>query len=534
LSETKYDAFISYRRSDAGAVARWLRRQLQSFRPPAALRAGREQGLRVYLDTAYERGTSDFYEYNIKPALLASRWLLVVATPAALKRPKGADDWMQREVSDFAGGPNGGNIIAVRAQGEFNDPLPADLNSRFPNIEIVDLRGAGRFSFLNPVRAARLSAEKLKIVAPLLDLAPDEMPLLRREEERRQQSRLGTAAGVTLATLIAVSSLSVFALQSRFRATRALESSMFATGRMVQSVADQLGREGDAKQLRRRLLNESCDLIDKLRSDADREARIRELVTCRIERGYEHEQQEEQELARGKFQQAVDLASDRDARTRTVDAALAIIQAREAMAAYLTRRKDAAETEAELRRLLADAKRLGTVHGKRHEFAAAEGEALGRLGDLFTERGDRTEAARSYDAAAEAVDRAVKASFGDAPAARVAWLMRLHRLAGEQHQEFNDPEGALIRYARAVETKERIESKKITPEIDLETAYAYALIFGLERTRGRKAEATAARAEALAAVQRVMNAKPATAEQNQRAQRIRIWIEQQPEDGQRH
>ena len=50
------------------------------------LRAGRVQRLRVYLDTAYERGTSDFYEHNIKPALLASRWLIVVATPAAIRR----------------------------------------------------------------------------------------------------------------------------------------------------------------------------------------------------------------------------------------------------------------------------------------------------------------------------------------------------------------------------------------------------------------------------------------------------------------
>ncbi len=34
--------------------------------------------------------------------------------------------------------------MAIRGAGAFDDPLPADLIKRFPRIEIVDLRGAGR------------------------------------------------------------------------------------------------------------------------------------------------------------------------------------------------------------------------------------------------------------------------------------------------------------------------------------------------------------------------------------------------------
>jgi hypothetical protein len=182
MPEAGYDAFISYRRSDGGTVARWLRRELEGFRPPRSLRAKFNRKIRVYLDTAYELGTGDFYENNIRPALLGSRYLLVVATPNAVTRPRGVEDWIAREIGDFYAGPNGRNVVAVRGAGEFDAPLPARLNELFPNVEIIDLRGAGRFWFLHPTRAARLASEKLKLVAPLLGVPPEEMPRLRQEE----------------------------------------------------------------------------------------------------------------------------------------------------------------------------------------------------------------------------------------------------------------------------------------------------------------------------------------------------------------
>jgi hypothetical protein len=76
MSEFDYDAFISYRRSDGTAVARWLRRALVGYRLPRALRSRHADELRVYLDTVHERATSDFYERSIKPALQSSRFLI--------------------------------------------------------------------------------------------------------------------------------------------------------------------------------------------------------------------------------------------------------------------------------------------------------------------------------------------------------------------------------------------------------------------------------------------------------------------------
>ncbi len=97
-----YDAFISYRRSDGSRTAQWLRRELQSFRLPRALRADLGRPVKLYLDTACERGTADFYENNIRPALLAARSLFVIATPDARRRPAGTEDWIQRDVAPIS------------------------------------------------------------------------------------------------------------------------------------------------------------------------------------------------------------------------------------------------------------------------------------------------------------------------------------------------------------------------------------------------------------------------------------------------
>ncbi|WPP04216.1 hypothetical protein [Methylocella tundrae] len=76
-----------------------MRRQIEVFKSPRSLRERFGHKLRIFLDTAYERGTSDFYEQSIKPALLSPRYL-VVATPDAVSRVGGirrgaTDEWLR-------------------------------------------------------------------------------------------------------------------------------------------------------------------------------------------------------------------------------------------------------------------------------------------------------------------------------------------------------------------------------------------------------------------------------------------------------
>ena len=352
------DAFISYRRSDGSKAARWLRRELEHFRAPKRLARLHDRRLRVYLDTAYERGTSDFYAGTIRPALLASRYLIVVATPDAVRRPADSDDWIVREIEDFAAGPNGANVVVVRGAGALDDPLPGDLKERFPNIEIVDLRKVGRLWFLQPMRAARISAEKLKLVAPLLDVAPGEMPVLRQEEERAQQVRLGVAAGSTLAVVVAVTGLSVFALQSRWRAQQAFDVSLYSATRVVGQVADGLTGDND-REIRSQLLNQACDLVDRLASESRREPNVDASVTCMIERAASHEHLGEKAEAEALLGEAIAAADARYDADPQEAVGLTVARAYDAMASLYADRKDATKRRAALEKEIARIAGLG-------------------------------------------------------------------------------------------------------------------------------------------------------------------------------
>ena len=526
MSEAKYDAFISYRRSDGAMVARWLRRELEAFRPPKSLREKFAAKLRIYQDTAYERGTSDFYDMSIRPALLGSRFLLVVATPDAVLRPKG-EDWIQREVEDFTAGPNARNVVAVRAAGEFNDRLPADLATRFPNIEIVDLRGASRFWFLNPAKASRLTNEKLKLIAPLIGLPGEDMPKLRQEEEKRQQARLGAAAGVTLAVLIAVSSASIFAILSRNRATRALESSMFAAGRMVVSLSGATSAAGKELPKPNAFVREACDLIDQLSSEAARPPNIGETVACRMQRGVEREGLKESDAARREFETAIRLASERHAETGQRDAGYWLVQAHFQFITLLASRKDTAAVERAYIQLAADAKRLAAAHENWDVFLKAEGEALAQLGDLQLARKDFDAAGTSYDAAADAIARAV-AQAGDRPDAQLNdWLARLYHLAGHRRLELADPAAAADRFGKSIDV--RLKSK---PDAEAEPgqvqalalAISYASRFEARQKLGQTDAASKDREAAIAAIDRVAASAAASADLKLRAEKLRAYL----------
>lgn len=525
-SDFKFDAFISYRRSDGSAVAHWLRRELQAFRVPDKLRERHGRPLKVYLDTAFERGTADFFEGTIKPNLLASRWLLVLATPDARLRSAGSEDWIQREVEVFAGGPNGRNVVAVRGAGEFNDPLPADLEARFPRIEIVDLRGAGRLSFLNPVRAARLSSEKLKIVAPLLDVPDEEMPGLRQEEERRQQTRLGATTGATLGVVTAVAGLSVWALQSQYRSARALDDTLFATGSMVvQSAVLVQGKDAAVDRTRRLLIAQGCDLLDKLRRDAIREPPIDGLVKCHLERALAREQVGEIDQASAALEEAVAAAEARHAKTGRRDAARYLIEASEASAAFFRRQAQLDRVEVANKRLLTLLPALQQMHSSEERFVIAEADTHADLAEMQSEDGMLKDAAASYDAAAAATERvAAMPAVTDVPN-RLAQLAGHYRAAAMTYSRLEDHAAALERFRKAIAATTRIEAGKMPADAIQEAAVAYAFVADLESRNGNREAAAAARGAALAHAERVLAASDATALVKSLAHRLKAALE---------
>src|SRR4051794_31852163 len=114
--QNSYDAFISYRRAEASALARWIRNRLQRYRLPGEVletlssekRELHQRRPRIYLDRVYEKPSGDFLQDKIYPALDASQRLIVLSTPSVFDTMRGANgaetpNWLVREIDRFMG-----------------------------------------------------------------------------------------------------------------------------------------------------------------------------------------------------------------------------------------------------------------------------------------------------------------------------------------------------------------------------------------------------------------------------------------------
>jgi len=543
-----YDAFISYRRSDGGRVARWLRRELQSFRMPKRLRGGFGRQMRVYLDTAYERATPDFYRDTIRPALMASRHLILVVTPDMLATRNEGEDWVLREIADFSSGPHAGNILIVRGGGEFNDPLPGSLAEDFPNIEIVDLRGAGRLNIINTFRLGRLTAEKLKIVATLLGVPPEAMPLLRQEQERAQQARIGLIAGTASAIVVGVAGLAVYALQSAWRAEQALARSQQTTSSVVGAISRLPGVEG-LDNPRALALAISCDLYDQLSEEALEDQDPSITVTCAIERARAFEVHKDFAQAERALLFAVSVAKERRLDFVRGSPENSAHEARMALAGFLERRgrmaevRELAETMVKAAAAELDPRQpisAGTTGAPESDLITSElvsaldrridaGALLGRLHEVEGEINSAIAAYAALDSLIEARERArlltEARNAGEDKrqhlaaaerAKRATYARRRARLLRGQntkaaHAALTDA------VARLRETEELAGTQSI---IDLRIANVLAERLSLGPLSDEQADITHVQEEIRARLKRVWDAASSSGVQRRRAQEI--------------
>lgn len=227
-----FDAFISYRRSDGSVAAHWLRRNLERLRLPPELQRPDRKPLRCYIDVMYRRSTDDFFQKNIVPNLRASRYLVLVATPGVLQRlGDGQPNWVEREIAEFHATPQGANILIARAAGELGDPLPAVLS---PDVaqrsDVADLRGLSWRRRMRRPRPAYPRDELLTIAAALYGITEQEMPILRREEERLRRARARQRLLVTTVLMVLFAGLFIWAARGSIAARRELLRNHVAQG----------------------------------------------------------------------------------------------------------------------------------------------------------------------------------------------------------------------------------------------------------------------------------------------------------------
>jgi tetratricopeptide (TPR) repeat protein len=297
-----FRAFISYRREDAGTVARWLRNRLKRYRPPKELLKGltsqQQQAFgrkrTFFLDTAYASANEDFWRKTIEPALRKSRFLIVVSSPGAFKsRPDGSQNWVAREISEFDKIHNdSGRMLLALAPGAPVDAFPGLMGDLSQRWDWADFRGyASPFRrWLELPRAAKLDDEFLKIVAAVFELRSDLLPLLRQEEAKRRLRIVGMAVVGLLVIATSLGGLAAWAISERGRANEQTviarreaaraEQNFDAAKSTVDAVIFDLAQglqhvEGMRVETVRRILERAEAAVGRLAAQTENDPRVR-------------------------------------------------------------------------------------------------------------------------------------------------------------------------------------------------------------------------------------------------------------------
>ena len=216
---SRYFAVLSYSHKDE-AVAHWLHSALERFRVPPSI-AGRltENGvvpkrLSPIFRDRHELAAAEDLGEEIREALAASRFLIVLCSPAAAK-----SKWTNAEIDEFKRSRPDGCVIAAIVDGE---PFASDLAGReeeecFPPAlrQRYDRRGRPTAKRAEPLAAdLREGCDRrtglLKIIAGMLGVGLDD--LVQRDQLRRQRRLAGITAaslgGMIVATVLAVTAIS--------------------------------------------------------------------------------------------------------------------------------------------------------------------------------------------------------------------------------------------------------------------------------------------------------------------------------------
>jgi hypothetical protein len=232
----KYDAFISYRHGDLdGLVAEKLHKLLEAYRVPRAIAksGGKKRIARVFRDRD-ELPTSSDLSKSITDALENSAFLVLICSPRTKE-----SQWVLQEIEYFGALHGKDRIIAVLIAGEPEDAFPPGIAQR-----VIDGRTVQVEPLAADIRAETqagsvklLKNEKLRVIAPILGCAYDD---LRQRHRARRRKRIATATSAVLSLSLLFGGL--FAWQQariREQTLRKLENeSMALAGRAAETLAD--------------------------------------------------------------------------------------------------------------------------------------------------------------------------------------------------------------------------------------------------------------------------------------------------------
>jgi WD40 repeat protein len=232
----RYDAFVSYRRTDID-FARRLEKALNAYRPPATLTVPQRR-LRVFRDEGDLTGTE--YFKSIDRYLARCDKLIVICSPAARESP-----YVDDEIRRFIGYRGAEHLIPVLLAGLPNNEAGPEQASEqaFPQAlcEALQMPLAINYRGFNPAREkvnrGAFEGSWYTLLATLYDRGRDEIEQREHVRRRRRRNVLAALAGSATAVFAVLAAL---AWWQKLEADDQRDAALRGLAKYLASVADDI------------------------------------------------------------------------------------------------------------------------------------------------------------------------------------------------------------------------------------------------------------------------------------------------------
>lgn len=237
--ERRYKAFISYRHLPLDmAVAQKLHRRIERYVVPKELRKDGEKKLGLVFRDRDELPIASDLSANIRQALDASEFLIVICTPETSR-----SQWVLREIRYFLLHHDRDHVLAVLADGNPKEAFPAELRELRSEdgalVDTVEPLAANIVADSEAKRNRLFGVESLRILAALIGCPFD--ALYRREQRYRRRR---AAVALSAAALIAAAFIGML-LERNAEIRAQLLQSQINESKALAALSEQVYDEGD-------------------------------------------------------------------------------------------------------------------------------------------------------------------------------------------------------------------------------------------------------------------------------------------------
>ncbi|MBR3251225.1 MAG: toll/interleukin-1 receptor domain-containing protein, partial [Erysipelotrichaceae bacterium] len=230
MKKYHYKAFISYRHlSPDQDIARKLHKLIETYGIPSSLKKslGIQKMGRVFRDQEELPLSSDL-GHDIHEALDESEWFICICSPRYLE-----SKWCMEELNYFINSGRRDHVLAILVEGEPEASFPEQIRFEYRGGKLIENEPLAADVRASNIQDAlkKLNNEKLRIMAPMLDVRYDDL----KQRDRIRKNRIIFSAA--LAVIALLSMFLIYALNKNRQITNERNEALIAESKWLSKSA---------------------------------------------------------------------------------------------------------------------------------------------------------------------------------------------------------------------------------------------------------------------------------------------------------